>query len=147
MNWNIETAIDTYRIKAWGDGYFTLNQRGDLCVVVDPDNPSQTISLPELLHTLRQRHIHTPLLVRFTDILKHRITSLERSFQGARERFHYSGEYYPVYPIKVNQQAQVISSLVQAGSANFGLEAGSKPELLAVMASLPIEQGLIVWSI
>lgn len=144
MNWDIETAIDTYRLKAWGDGYFTLNSSGDLCVLMDPENPSQKISLPELVQRLRQQHLQTPLLVRFTDILKHRIVILENSFQQVIKHYQYRGGYFPVYPIKVNQQAQVISSLVQAGSDKFGLEAGSKPELLAVMASLPTNQGLIV---
>ncbi len=144
VNWDIETAIDTYRLKDWGEGYFSVNSAGDLCVSVDPENRSDTISLSELVQRLQRQQIHTPLLVRFTDILKHRITTLENCFQQVIEHHGYAGEYYPVYPIKVNQQSQVISSLLQAGSDKFGLEAGSKPELLAVMASLPVNQGLIV---
>jgi arginine decarboxylase len=132
--WKVADAIETYGVRHWGKGYFGVNKSGH--VTVHPNKkPDQSIDLKELADQLQERGIQLPILVRFTDILRHRLGEIHDTFQRAIEEFEYQGRYCCVYPIKVNQQRQVVEEILDFGKQfGFGLEAGSKPELLAVLA-------------
>ena len=133
-NWNIQDAIETYGISRWSKGYFGINQAGH--VVVHPTKrEDQSIDLKELVDQLQARGIQLPILLRFTDILRHRINEIAEAFRVAMQDANYQGKYCCVYPIKVNQQRHVVEEILDfSKSYGFGLEAGSKPELLAVLA-------------
>jgi arginine decarboxylase len=132
--WKVQDALDTYGVGYWGKGYFGINQAGH--VTVHPDkNPNQAIDLKELVDQLQERGIQLPILLRFTDILRHRVGEIQEAFRAAIAEFDYRGNYCCVYPIKVNQQRHVVEEILDFGKPfQFGLEAGSKPELLAVLA-------------
>src|SRR5262249_45796251 len=117
-----------------GKGYFGINKAGH--VVVTPDkNPDRAIDLKELVDQLQARGIQLPILLRFTDILRHRVGEIAEAFQSAIQEYGYAGRYCCVYPIQVNQQRPVVEEFLDFGKPyQFGLEAGSKPELLAVLA-------------
>src|SRR5215218_9991206 len=132
--WSVADAMDTYDVARWGNGYFSINEAGHLCVLPTKD-PSRSIDLKELVDRLQMRGIDLPILIRFAEILKHRLGEIHGAFQNAINEHKYSGGYCCVYPIKVNQQRQVVEEILQFGAPyKFGLEAGSKPELLAVIA-------------
>ncbi|MFN8007857.1 MAG: biosynthetic arginine decarboxylase [Terriglobia bacterium] len=133
-NWTIQDSIDYYNIKNWGKSYFSVNENGH--ITVHPDKrPEHSIDLKELVGQLQRRGIDLPILIRFTDILKHRVGEIHDAFQNAISEFEYQGAYQCVYPVKVNQQRHVVEEILDFGSVyNFGLEAGSKPELFAVLA-------------
>ena len=127
-------AAELYDIARWGNGYFSVNGAGHVQVHPTKD-PSRTIDLKELVDRLQLRGIGLPVLIRFTDILKHRVGDIHAAFQAAIAQHQYQGRYACVYPIKVNQQRQVVEEVLDFGRPyGFGLEAGSKPELLAVAA-------------
>jgi arginine decarboxylase len=132
--WKTHDAVETYGIRHWGKGYFGINRAGH--VAVHPSkNPEQAIDLKELVDQLQTRGIQLPILLRFTDILRHRVGEIHDAFRSAIKEFDYQGDYCCVYPIKVNQQRHVVEEILDFGRPfNFGLEAGSKPELLAVLA-------------
>ncbi len=132
--WKIQDAIETYGVRHWGKGYFGVNQLGH--VTVHPNKrPDQAIDLKELIDQLQARGIQLPILLRFTDILRHRVGEIHDAFQAAIKEFDFRGGYCCVYPIKVNQQRHVVEEILDFGRPfHFGLEAGSKPELLAVLA-------------
>jgi arginine decarboxylase len=132
--WKIQDALDTYGVLQWGKGYFGINELGH--VVVHPDKvPERAIDLKELIDQLQARGIQLPILLRFTDILRHRVGEIHDAFEAAIKESEYAGRYCCVYPIKVNQQRHVVEEILDFGRPyNFGLEAGSKPELLAVLA-------------
>src|SRR5205823_10912979 len=117
-----------------GKGYFSVD--GDGHVGVHPTkDPARSIDLKKLVDTLVLRGISLPVLIRFADILKHRLGEIHDAFATAITEHHYQGDYCCVYPIKVNQQRQVVEEVLEFGRPyKFGLEAGSKPELMAVMA-------------
>ena len=129
--WSIEQSTDTYAINNWGDGYFSINAHGHVCVK-PTSNKEIELDLYEIAQSLKDKNLSLPVLVRFTDILKDRVTLLADAFEKACVSHNYHGQYTPVYPIKVNQQRQVVEGILSA--EKIGLEAGSKPELLAVMA-------------
>ena len=133
-SWKLHDSFETYDIKNWGKGYFGINKLGH--VTVHPDkNPERAIDLKTLVDDLRDRGIQAPVLLRFTDILKHRIDEIAAAFRKAMDDYEYSGVYSCVYPIKVNQQRHVVEEVIHFGKEHgFGVEAGSKPELLAVLA-------------
>jgi len=132
--WKLSDAWETYRVHEWGKGYFGINEQGNVTVLPTKD-PNATIDLKDLIDQLQARGIQLPILVRFTDILRHRVAEIHSAFQKAIEENEYLGNYACVYPIKVNQQKQVVEEILDFGKPyNFGLEAGSKPELLAVLA-------------
>lgn len=128
--WSIEQSKQLYAIQQWGNGYFSINAQGHVCVKPQTDCATE-IDLYEIAQTLQAKGLHFPVLVRFTDILGDRIRKLQQAFDRARQTHAYSGHYTPVYPIKVNQQGNVVESIVSAD--HIGLEAGSKPELLAIL--------------
>jgi arginine decarboxylase len=132
--WKVQDAIEMYGIRLWGKGYFGINSEGH--VSVHPNKiPSQSIDLKRLIDQLQTRGIQLPILLRFTDILRQRMGEIHDAFKAAINEFDYQGSYCCVYPIKVNQQRHVVEEILDVGRPfNFGLEAGSKPELLAVLA-------------
>mgnify|MGYP002381937186 FL=1 len=132
--WTTADACDLYDVAAWGKGYFSVGENGHVLVHPAKDR-SRVIDLMELVEKLELRGISLPILIRFADILKHRLGEMYEAFQHAIAEHNYKGEYRCVFPIKVNQQRQVVEEVFQFGRPyGFGLEAGSKPELLAVMA-------------
>ncbi len=141
--WTLDDARETYGITAWGKGYFDLNEAGH--VVAQPTrDPSRRIDLKQLVNDLAIRGIHPPLLVRFTDILHHRMAEIARAFGAAIAENDYRGAYRGVYPIKVNQARHVVEEICRFGAQHgFGLEAGSKPELLAVLALAPADAPIV----
>jgi arginine decarboxylase len=132
--WKTQDAVETYGIRHWGKGYFSINAEGH--VAVHPSKrPDQAIDLKGLTDQLQARGIQLPILLRFTDILRHRVGEIHDAFKAAIQEFEYQGQYCCVYPIKVNQQRHVVEEILDFGKPfHFGLEAGSKPELLAVLA-------------
>jgi len=132
--WRIEDSLDLYHVQAWGKGYFGINESGH--VVVRPDTTAQReIDLYEVVEGLEARDLTTPVVVRFSDILAHRLRRLHEAFAQAIAENDYQNRYAAVYPIKVNQQRLVVEEVYRYGKEfGFGLEVGSKPELLAVMA-------------
>ncbi len=142
--WTVADSAEIFNISSWGGAYFGVNEVGH--VVATPAGPSsQAIDMKELVDEVRRRGINLPLLIRFNDILKHRIVELNEAFRRAIAEYGYKGAYKGVYPIKVNQDRYVVETITQAGKAyNYGLEAGSKPELLAVMAMLDNDDALII---
>ncbi len=132
--WTVTDAAELYDIARWGNGYFSVNASGHVQVHPTKD-PARAIDLKELVDRLQLRGIGLPVLIRFTDILKHRLADIHSAFQAAIAQHQYQGRYSCVYPIKVNQQRQVVEEVLAFGRPyGFGLEAGSKPELLAVVA-------------
>lgn len=132
--WSLQDANDLYDIERWGKGYFSIHREGHVLVHPDKD-PARSLDLKKLVDTLVLRGISLPILIRFTEILKHRLGEIHGAFQTAIAEHKYNGRYCCVYPIKVNQQRQVVEEVLEFGRPyGFGLEAGSKPELLAVMA-------------
>ena len=132
--WSLEDSLDLYQVNAWGKGYFSVNGAGH--VVVRPDTqPGKEIDLYEVVEGLKARDLTAPVVVRFSDILAHRLSSLHAAFAQAIAENEYRNRYSAVYPIKVNQQRLVVEEVYRYGREfGFGLEVGSKPELLAVMA-------------
>jgi arginine decarboxylase len=132
--WTPQVASDFYDVASWGKGYFSVGDDGHVRVHPEKD-PARSIDLKELVDTLVLRGIGLPILIRFADILKHRLGELHGAFDTAIAEHKYQGGYCCVYPIKVNQQRQVVEEVLEFGKPfHFGLEAGSKPELMAVMA-------------
>jgi len=141
--WSTQDASDLYDVTSWGKGYFSVAPNGHLRVHPEKD-PARSIDLKELVDTLVLRGISLPILIRFADILKHRMGEIASAFQTAIAEHKYQGNYFCVYPIKVNQQRQVVEEVLEYGRPyRFGLEAGSKPELLAVMALADNETPII----
>ena len=132
--WTPQTASDFYDVASWGKGYFSVGENGHVLVHPEKD-ATRSIDLKQLVDTLVLRGIDLPILIRFADILKHRLGEIHSAFQTAINEHKYQGGYCCVYPIKVNQQRQVVEEVLEFGKPfRFGLEAGSKPELMAVMA-------------
>jgi arginine decarboxylase len=130
----ISDATELYEVDRWGKGYFSISKEGHVLVHPTKD-PARAIDLKQLTDHLMLRGIGLPVLIRFRDILRHRVGDIHNAFQGAINQHQYEGRYVCVYPIKVNQQRQVVEEVLDFGREyGFGLEAGSKPELLAVMA-------------
>ena len=140
----VERALELYNVRGWGKGYFSISDAGNM--VVHPQGPgTASIDLKELVDEVRGRGIGLPLLIRFSEIVQARVRELNEGFLGVIEEAGYGGTYRGVYPIKVNQDRYLVEKLVEFGRPyHFGLEAGSKPELLAVMALLEDEEALIV---
>jgi arginine decarboxylase len=132
--WKTQDAVDIYEVNHWGKGYFGVNDKGHL-TVHPGKQPEQAIDLKLLIDQLQDRGIQLPILLRFSDILRHRVGEIHEAFKTAINEYSYTGNYVCVYPIKVNQQRHVVEEILDYGKPfGFGLEAGSKPELLAVLA-------------
>jgi len=143
--WTIDSARSLYNIEGWGIGYFDISESGHVVVRPDFDNPSRELDLFELAKDLEAQGVGLPLLLRFSDILRSRIESLNARFAHAMEEYEYTGAYTTVYPIKVNQQRHVVEEIVEFGkTSSVGLECGSKPELQAVLGLAEHTDHLIV---
>jgi arginine decarboxylase len=141
--WSIAEAAELYDVNSWGKGYFSVGASGHVCVHPNKE-ADRKIDLKELVDNLQLRGIALPILIRFGEILKHRLGEIHGAFQNAITENSYTGSYCCVYPIKVNQQRQVVEEIFQYGRPyKFGLEAGSKPELLAVLAIADNETPII----
>jgi arginine decarboxylase len=142
--WTVADSTEVYGVKYWGHNYFSVAESGN--VQANPagaDGPG--IDLKELVDEVARRGIGLPLLIRFSDVLRSRIVELNETFKNAIAEYGYKGEFKGVYPIKVNQHRYVVEEIIRFGRPyHYGLEAGSKPELLAVMAMLDDEDALIV---
>jgi arginine decarboxylase len=142
--WDIDAAIATYNVDAWGSGYFSINSAGNVIAKPLKENGS-SIDLLEVVNEARERGLGFPLVIRFQDLLRDRVQTVNRAFQSAMEEFGYRAPYRGVFPIKVNQLREVIEEIVDAGSEfHFGLEAGSKPELIAALAMHKDPESLII---
>ena len=141
--WTTAEAAELYDVASWGKGYFSVGKNGHLLVHPEKDT-SRAIDLKELVDNLQLRGISLPILIRFGEILKHRLGEMHQAFQNAIAEHGYKDNYCCVYPIKVNQQRQVVEEVFEYGRPyKFGLEAGSKPELLAVLAIADNETPII----
>ncbi|GAA0710734.1 biosynthetic arginine decarboxylase [Dokdonella soli] len=133
QRWTADEARHTWAVPHWSEGYFDVGDDGDL-KVRPRGAEGPTLSLPAIVEAARAQGSRLPLLVRFADILNDRRARLQRAFANAMAEWDYSGGYTAIYPIKVNQQKNVAGELAANGAEGFGLEAGSKPELMAVLA-------------
>lgn len=132
--WTIEDARNVYNIRRWSEGFFDINAQGELIAKpCGPDAP-ETVTFPALLEALKSAGLTLPVLVRFSNILHARVEVLYSAFAKAKAHWDYKGDYTPVYPIKVNQQRRVVEQILGSGKGVVGLEAGSKPELMVVLA-------------
>src|SRR5258707_1797528 len=143
-DWDVESAIATYNVDGWCGGYFTVNSEGN--VVAQPlQENGGSIPMLEVVNEAPARGLSFPLVIRFQDLLRHRVESVNLAFQNAIAEFGYKGAYRGVFPIKVNQLREVIEEIVDAGQQfHFGLEAGSKPELVAALAMHKDGESLII---
>jgi arginine decarboxylase len=142
--WDVDAAIATYNVDGWGGGYFTVNATGNVVARPLQENGG-TIDILEVVNEARNRGLSFPLVIRFQDLLRHRVETVNRAFQNAITEFGYKNEYRGVFPIKVNQLREVIEEIVDAGQQfHFGLEAGSKPELVAALAMHQDPKSLII---
>lgn len=142
--WSIEDSEELYRINEWGAPYFSINAAGH--VVVSPQGQrGGSLDLWELVDALKKRNLSLPILIRFPDILQDRIDRLNAAFARAIARYNYAGSYRGVYPVKVNQQKHIVESIVDYGQPyKYGLEAGSKPELLIALSELKTPGALLI---
>jgi len=144
LPWTIEDSEELYRIPSWGDPYFSINADGHLTVSPKGDRGG-SLDLFELVEAIKQRNLNLPLLIRFSDILEDRIERLNACFAKAIARYKYNGTYRGVFPVKCNQQRQLLEDIVRFGKPfQFGLEAGSKPELLIALATLDTPGALLI---
>lgn len=140
--WRIEDSIELYNIRGWGAGYFNINEKGN--VIITPKQNGAEIDLKELIDELQLRDVSLPVLLRFPDILDNRIESISKCFEIASKEYDFKGKYFNIYPIKVNQVRPVVEEIMRYGKKfNIGLEAGSKPELHAVLAITNNPEALI----
>lgn len=141
--WRVEDSAELYNINGWGLKYFSINEKGH--VVVTPKETSVPVDLKDVMDELQVRDISSPVLLRFPDILDNRVEKISNCFKNASEQYNYTGKNYIIYPIKVNQMRPVVEEIVSHGNKfNIGLEAGSKPELHAVLATNIAENALII---
>ena len=141
--WSIEDAADLYGIEHWAGDYFHISESGNLCVSPNRD-PNNSIDLKRLVDQLGERGLELPVLLRFNGILADRLKNLHDCFASAIESHQYQNRYRCVFPIKVNQQRDVVQQIIQHGREyGFGVEAGSKPELLAVVAMTDAKMPII----
>lgn len=142
--WTIEDSEELYRINGWGEPYFSINAAGHITVSPQGDRGG-SLDLFELVSALKQRNLGLPLLIRFSDILEDRIERLNAAFAKAIAKYKYDGVYRGVFPVKCNQQRHLLEALVRYGKPyQFGLEAGSKPELLIALATLKTFGALLI---
>lgn len=142
--WSIEESEELYRIKGWGEPYFSINAAGNITVSPQGDRGG-SLDLKQLVEGLKQRDFQLPLLIRFSEILEDRLERINACFAKAIARYSYEGVYQGVFPVKCNQQRHIIEDLVRFGkSFQFGLEAGTKPELMIALANLNTPGALII---
>src|SRR6476660_3292138 len=132
--WDIQQARELYNINRWGAKYFDINEAGR--VVAKPlQDAGAPVDITDVIEEAKGRGLKFPLLIRFQDILRHRVESINMAFRNSIKEFNYQGQYRGVFPIKVNQLREVVEEILDAGKPyNLGLEVGSKPELYAGLA-------------
>ena len=141
--WRIDDSAELYNINGWGRNYFSINDQGH--VVVTPRAGYASVDLREVMDELKIKDISSPVLLRFPDILDNRIEKISKCFAQAAETYNYTARNYMIYPIKVNQMRPVVEEIVTYGKKfNIGLEAGSKPELHAVLATNIADNALVI---
>ena len=141
--WRIEDSAELYNINGWGVSYFNINEKGH--VYVTPRKDGKQIDLKEVMSELEARNISAPVLLRFPDILDNRIEKTATCFQKAAKEYDFNAEHFIIYPIKVNQMRPVVEEIISHGKRyNLGLEAGSKPELHAVLATNMDSDSLVI---
>lgn len=142
--WTVADSLKLYNVENWGDQYFTINSGGNLSVQ-PKRGEAPGIDLMTVIEEIKKQNLEFPVLVRFQDIIRHRVVSLNEAFRKAIAEYGYNGRYQGVYPIKVNQMREVVEEIVDAGKPyDFGLEAGSKGELVAVLAMQLSPQALVI---
>src|SRR6187402_964863 len=144
-DWTTEQSAETYGIRDWGNGYFDVSSKGEVVINLRDGNKTKPVSLPDIVRGMRERGMQLPVLIRFGDLLRWRIEELNEGFATAIREASYRGQYRGVYPIKVNQQQEVIEEVTRYGKKyHHGLEAGSKPELIAALAYMHDPNAYIV---
>jgi arginine decarboxylase len=144
-DWTIEDAERLYGVKRWGSGYFEIGANGNLNIMPDPNNANVRIDFKSVIDEIKQEGIQFPVVIRFHDILRSQVALLNNTFRNTIEEAEYTATYMGVYPVKVNQMREVVEEIVDAGTPyNYGLEAGSKAELLTVLAYNTNEQSLTI---
>ncbi|WP_018970676.1 biosynthetic arginine decarboxylase [Rubritalea marina] len=145
MSWTVDDARDLYGVKRWGNEYFDINADGDAVVLLEEDGAVHEVSLQKIVEGLRERGSEMPVILRFKSLLDGQIRRLNEAFNQAIEEANYAGNYRGVYPIKVNQQQQIIEEITSFGEQyHYGLEAGSKPELIAALAYMHDKEAYLV---
>ncbi|MBU2978267.1 biosynthetic arginine decarboxylase [Alteromonas sp. C1M14] len=143
--WSIEEAEKLYGVSRWGGGYFTIGENGNVHVTPVPSDSSIRIDLKAVIDEIREEGVQFPVVVRFHDVLRSQVANLNTIFRNTIAEADYNGEYQGVYPVKVNQMREVVEEIVDAGEPfNYGLEAGSKAELITVLALNTNEASLTV---
>lgn len=133
QEWSKDDALETYALKSWGLGFFDINDDGKL--VVNSECGKSQIEIEKVIEEMKSQGIQLPAVIRFHDILRSRVKTINETFKNVIEDAEYQGRYFGVYPVKVNQMREVVEEIVDAGEPfDFGLEAGSKPEILTAMA-------------
>ncbi len=133
--WTLAVSDEVYQISRWGEGYFDINEKGDLCVLPQKNILGPRINIMEVVDEMKAKRIPFPAVIRFHDILRSQVININKTFRSTIEEARFNGQYTGVYPIKVNQMREVVDEIVDAGAPyNYGLEAGSKPELIAALA-------------
>ncbi|BCO20896.1 biosynthetic arginine decarboxylase [Alteromonas sp. KC3] len=144
-DWSIEEAERVYGVSQWGGGYFKVGENGNVHITPVPEDPSIQIDFNSVIEDIRKEGVQFPVVVRFHDILRSQVAGLNKAFRSTIEEADYKGEYQGVYPVKVNQMREVVEEIVDAGKPfNYGLEAGSKAELLTVLAMNTNEDSLTI---
>lgn len=142
--WRVEDSEELYNINGWGNGYFSINEKGNVRVTPSKE-VEKSVDLNDLMRELYLRDVAAPVLIRFPEILDNRIEKISQSFARASKEYEYKAKNHIIYPIKVNQMRQVVEEIISSGKKyNIGLEAGSKPELHAVLAINTDNDSLII---
>ena len=145
MSWTIDDARDMYGVGRWGNDYFDINSDGEAVVMLDEGGVRQEVSLQKVVEGLKERGSEMPVILRFKSLLDGQITRLNEAFNESIQAAGYGGSYRGVYPIKVNQQQQIIEEITTFGQKyHYGLEAGSKPELIAALAYMNDPQAYLI---
>ena len=143
--WTIEKSRELYGIHNWGNGFFEISESGEVLVKSRPSKDAGSVSLIKIVSELKNRGLEVPVLLRFSNILRDQITRINNSFHKAIADAGYQGDYRGVYPIKVNQQQQVVEDVTRFGEPfHYGLEAGSKPELMAAISMLDDPEACLI---
>src|SRR6186713_3137827 len=142
--WDINAARNLYNVQRWGAKYFDINEAGNV-IATPQQEVGASVVIADVIEEAKSRGLKFPVLIRFQDILRHRVESINMAFRNAITEFGYQGKYRGVFPIKVNQLREVVEEILDAGKPyNFGLEVGSKPELFAGLALQKEQGGLII---
>ena len=144
--WNVEQSKKLYGTSVWGTPYFDINPQGHVSITpFGTDKKNQQVDLYEIVKDLSQRQVRFPVIVRFPDIIRSQMQSITNCFKKAIQDNDYQGSYHGVFPVKVNQQSYVIQDIVHSGqNHSFGLEVGSKPELLIALSLISRKDSLII---